>query len=257
VGGQTTPSRTADRGVATADSRGDRTRCRARAGRSGRTVIVRAATSASRPRLARSRSSVDADAHAWVNTSPGREPDRYESSRQSGEQLRQPTTEVHRRVEQSVGESVDDVPPAVPGCSGQADRRVVRPHRAVVVAERIVGAHRCRQRSDTPTGPELVAHQAVEIPVGEVRLGDARPQSVARIRRERVDPAARSVDCLCEPSSVVPETLVEQVAHRVRLVIAAVGIVVAAHAPVDVRSPRQRRVGVPLHLDQRDRPVGQ
>src|SRR5260370_36124064 len=72
---------------------------------------------------------------------------------------------------------------------GRADRVVVRPDRAVVVAHRVVGSHRCGQRADAPATEHLRGHQ---VPRNRVRLAfvdDAGPQAVPDVRGERVDRA--------------------------------------------------------------------
>ena len=84
----------------------------------------------------------------------------------------------HGGVEGAVDDPVDDVPAAVAGGAGGADRRVVRPHRAVVVAERVVGAPSCRRGSAAPIPSTCRLRQPVEVGVGE--LGRRRCRSTGR-----------------------------------------------------------------------------
>ena len=130
------------------------------------------------------------------------------------EQLGRAPGEPDRGVEGTVHDPIDDVPTPVPGRSGRADRGVVRPHRPVVVAERVVGAHRRGQRADAPPGPHARSDQLVEVPLRTVVVGDPRPERMSRVRGEGVDPSALAVQGHDVPAALVPERLVEPVPQR-------------------------------------------
>ena len=84
------------------------------------------------------------------------------------------------RLESPICQLVDGCPAAVAGSTGDAHGGVVRPDRAVVVAQRVVRRHGRRQRAQTPAGPQVGVDHAVDVLTGFVVVGDAAPQGVNR-----------------------------------------------------------------------------
>ena len=68
------------------------------------------------------------------------------------------------------------------------------PHRAEVVADRVVPALAFRHGADAPTGEELVTHQVLYTASSFVLVGDSAPEQVADVRSHRVHLPAVAVD---------------------------------------------------------------
>src|SRR5664279_6001139 len=114
------------------------------------------------------------------------------------------------RVEEASRNALCLVYEAVPTQAGYAECSVMRPDRAVVIADGVVGGHGRRKGSDSPPGEHLIGHEVRRDASGLVGVGDSCPEEVADVGRERVDLVLVLVECDSEPSLVrKPKPLVE------------------------------------------------
>ena len=177
---------------------------------SGRTASVPAGTSTCSPSAARS-DDEGGGRGPRLRAARRRIRDRAAGARRPpAEQLREPPVERRRRVEQPDREAPGDVAVTGPRQPVDGDRRVVRPHAAGVVAERVVPR-------------VVVGHRAQAVSAVEARGADLRGdrgdlvvvedpgrREVADVRRQRVDgpPGPVEGDCGESPAaSVDPEPL--------------------------------------------------
>src|SRR5207245_6208320 len=110
------------------------------------------------------------------------------------ERFAQPVAETDRRLADAECDLRRLLPVPVTGEAPGGDRIVVWPHRAEVVADRVVPALAFRHRADAPTGEELVTHQVLYTASSFVLVGDSAPEQVADVRSHRVHLPAVAVD---------------------------------------------------------------
>ena len=174
-------------------------------------------TSAAR-RRARARAGAGAAAPACPPPTPAAAPrsDRRSGTAspraEAGEHLRQRPVEEARRGEERLGDPVR-CRPALAGAREppRAERRVVRPDGAVVVAERVVGGVAGRHRPDPPPRPELVAISRLGDGLDALGRHDPAPEQVARCSSRASRPALVAVERerVVAAALVDPERLVE------------------------------------------------
>ena len=172
------------------------------------------------------------------------------------EDLGQRPVEIPSRLEQRPRDPVDVSGMAAARQAPGAERRVVGPDRAVVVAERVVGGVPGRHRADPPARPELVAHQPARDRVDPLGRDDPAPEQVADVRAERVDAPLLAVERERVVAAAVldPERLVEAAPQLGRLRLEPGGErIVAPDGARELGDPQLRVVDVALHLGRRDR----
>ncbi|HZT90402.1 MAG TPA: hypothetical protein VFA05_00010 [Gaiellaceae bacterium] len=197
-----------------------------------------------RPRLrARRRRILDRDARAAAG--------------EAGEDLRQPVLELRRGLDRPADQQVQ-LPDAAGVREPPRDQGVVvRPHRAVVVDERVVALLVRGERAHAPPRPEAVAQQHVDDGVAALRRHDAAPEQMAHVRGDGVDRALVAVEAE-RVEAVDPERIVEAAPQLRRIPLEPVREqVVAPHLARELGEPQLRVVDVALHLDGRDRRLGQ
>src|SRR3954454_9528336 len=137
--------------------------------------------------------------------------ERRVASREAREHLRELVAERARRVEHRAHDAVRLRPARVPRQAPGAERVVVWPDGAVVVAEGVESRVAAGHRPDAPAGPQLLPHQPVDDGVDAFRRDDATPQQVADVRAQRVDLLLLTVERerVVAAAIVDPERLVE------------------------------------------------
>ena len=181
------------------------------------------------------------------------------ASRVAGEDLRQRPLEPARRLDQPLGDLPGIVPATRPRETPGAERRVVGPHGAVVVAQRVVRRVVGRHRADAPAGPERLAHERVRGRLDALGRHDPAPEQVADVRGERVDRLLVPVERERVGAALLdPERLVEAALQLGRLALEPRRQRrVVPDLPRQLRQTHLRVVDVPLHLDRRDRRPGE
>ena len=184
--------------------------------------------------------------------------ERSRAALEAGEDLGQRPVEEARRLEQRQRDPLRVGRPARARQPPGAERRVVGPDGAVVVAERVVGRVDARHRADAPARPEPVArsacrrrtlvrssrHDPAPEQVAEVRARSSRPAASRRRARARRSRRGRSTQNAS--SNRVPQlgglALQPLGERRVR-----------PHRARQLGQPQLRVVDVALHLGRRDR----
>ena len=131
------------------------------------------------------------------------------------------------------------------------------PDAAVVVRERVVGAHPRRQGANAEAGEAIGLEQTSCDHLGVVGGEDARPQQVPRIRRDRVDGPLLTIEGLGEEAALGKE---EAIAHGLRQFLGDGAQLIAvslSEVVAEVGGGEVGGVGIPLHLAQRDGPFGE
>ncbi len=92
--------------------------------------------------------------------------------------------EMIGRVEQSMEDPQCFRILSVASASRGDDRIVVRPNRAEVIPDGVIGAFLRRQGADAPSTEHVLSHESLDRPLGFVLVRDAGPQRLARIGRD-------------------------------------------------------------------------
>ena len=135
-------------------------------------------------------------------------------ARVATERLGQPPAELVRGLEHRAADHCALGLVAVAAQTPSDDRVVVRPHRADVVADRVVRPLGRRHGTDAPSREEIVAHEVLHAAARLVFVGDPAPQQVPDVRRPSdVDLALLAVERQREEAALGdPEVAVERAA---------------------------------------------
>ena len=131
----------------------------------------------------------------------------------------------------------------------------MRPHRAEVIADRVVAPLAHGHRANAPAGEKPVAHQQLDAARGLVLVCDAAPEQVADVRRDGVDDPPVAVDGERVASSILhPVVAVELRLERGRRLLEPLGEPgIVPDLPRQSRTADLRVVHIPLDLARRPR----
>jgi hypothetical protein len=121
---------------------------------------------------------------------------------ETAEELRQPSAEEGRRVDEPTGDPLGVLHEPVAHETRCHQGVVVRPDGAVVVAHRVVGSHGRRQRAHAPTGEHLGREQVLGDLRRLVLVDDSGPQAVAHVRGQAVDRTLVAVQAQGVPAAL-------------------------------------------------------
>src|SRR5207247_6833610 len=146
---------------------------------------------------------------------------------------------------------------AVAGEALRDQRVVVRPHRAVVVAHRVVGWVLARKGADAPAGVHVRLHQPARDARRATRRRDAAPERMPGVARDRGDLPLVPVKRLrVARLRLHPEIALEALVELPGFATKAIGAHDIAVDGVEVGDPGLGGVDVRLHLDERRGQLG-
>ena len=138
------------------------------------------------------------------------------------------------------------------------DAVVVRPHRAILIRERVVSRVLLGQGPDAPAAPHVRFEQAPHDPLGPVRADDAAPEEMAGVRGDGLDRLLVAVQRVGVGADVLaPEVVFEALLELGGLLPQAGGQLGIAEVSGRLRQPNLRVEGVALELTQRLGPLHQ
>ncbi len=191
------------------------------------------------------------------STKSGIRPARRIPPRESTEQLGKAAVIGRRHLKKRLRDGLGLVDKAVAHEPCRGYGAVVRPHRAVVVAHRVVRTHRTRQGPDAPAREHLLRHEVRGDRCGVGLFDDAGPQAMADVRCQGVDRALLTVETDGDVASIgEPKTLVESPPQAPRPFFEPPRRIAVAPGSRDAGPGAIGGIHITLNLAERDRRLG-